>query len=235
MSIDSFLSKSVRDTANMLDACSGSDLGLPEVAEAVRKTTGLLESLGHHVTPGRPSADIPMMMRAWTDIVAVGTALWINARLKGRPLTDDLVEGVSIGAIAHAETLAPTRYLQAINEIHAFGRQMAHYFASSPDILLSAALAEPPARVGRFAHTTTDYLNYRIGPDCIFANSPVCPVFNASGQPAASLPLAMSSRALAIGIQLAAPYGQDEDLIAPCAELETAQHWAAVRPAMTLA
>ncbi|TXH97043.1 MAG: amidase, partial [Pseudorhodobacter sp.] len=258
--------RSVRDTAKMLDACAGPDLGAPyvapalltshadaisrppsrlrvalcdttftgdpihpEVAEAVRATGRLLESLGHHVEPGRPSADVPMMMRAWTDIVGVGTALGVRNALKGRPLTPDLVEGVSRGACAHADTLHPTRYLEAVGEIHAFGRQMAGYFDKGPDILLSATLAEPPARIGRFNHDTEDYVAYRTGPNGIFAYSPFCAVFNASGQPAASLPLAMSSAGLPIGIHLAAPFGMDELLIALCAELEQAQPWAARR------
>ena len=198
----------------------------PEIAAAVRATGHLLESLGHHVTLGRPDADVPMMMRAWTDIVAVGTALSIHNALKGRPLTDDLIEGVGRGAVAHAATLHPTRYLQAVNEIHAFGRQMARWFAQGTDILLTATMAEPPAKIGRFAHTTEDYLAYRIGPQGIFAYSPFCAVFNASGQPAASLPLAMA-RGLPVGLHLAAPYGHDETLIALCAELEQAQPWAA--------
>jgi amidase len=268
MSIDGFLTKSVRDTATMLDACSGPDLGAPyvappllkshadaisrpprrlrvalcdttltgeaidpQVAAAVRATGAMLESMGHHVEPGRPEkANVPMMMRAWTDIVAVGTALSIRHGLKGRPLTDDLVEGVGRGALAHAESLSPLRYLEAVGEIHHFARQMARYFDTGPDILLTATLAEPPARVGRFAHTTTDYVDYRIGPNGIFAYSPFCAIFNASGQPAASLPLAMSSDGLPIGIHLAAPYGADEDLIALCAELELAQPWGARRP-----
>ena len=266
MSIDGFLTRSVRDTASMLDACAGPDLGAPyaapplakshadaisrpprrlriaicdtnftgqpihpEVAEAVRAAGHLLESLGHHLTPARPKADVAMMMRAWTDIVAVGTALSIRSALHGRPLTDDLVEGVGRGALAHAETLSPLRYLQAVGEIHAFGRAMAAAF-SDYDILLSATLAEPPAKVGRFGHTTTDYLDYRTGPKGIFAYSPFCAIFIASGQPAASLPLAMSKDRLPIGIHLAAPYGCDEDLIALCAELELAQPWAARRP-----
>jgi amidase/6-aminohexanoate-cyclic-dimer hydrolase len=266
MSIDGFLTRSVRDTALMLDACSGPDLGAPyvappllkshadaisrpprrlrvmicdttftgdkihpEVAEAVRATGRLLESLGHTVTPGLPKADVPMMMRAWTDIVAVGTALSVRGGLHGRPLTDDLVEGVGRGAVAHAESLSPLRYLEAVGEIHAFGRQMANAFATC-DVILSATLAEPAAKVGRFAHTTTDYLNYRVGPQGIFAYSPFCAIFNASGQPAASVPLAMSSDGLPIGIHLATPYGADEELIALCAELELAQPWAALRP-----
>ena len=269
MAIDGFLTRSVRDTATMLDACEGADLGAPyvappldkghaaaisrpprrlrvglcdttltgapihpEVAEAVRAAGRLLEALGHAVEPALPRADVPGMMRAWTDIVAVGTALGIQSALKGRPLTPDLVEGVGRGAVAHAETLHPTRYLEAVGQIHAFGRQMAGFFHDGPDILLSATLAEPPARVGRFSHATTDYVAYRTGPEGIFAYSPFCAVFNASGQPAASLPLGWSKDGLPIGVHLAAAFGQDETLIALCAEVERAAPWGAKRAPM---
>lgn len=172
------------------------------------------------------------MMRAWTDIVAVGTALTIRARLDGRPPPEDLLEGVSRGAWAHAESLHPTRYLQAVGQIHAFGRQMAAAFEGQYDILLSATLAELPARIGRFEHATTDYVGYRIGPRGVFTYSPFCAAFNASGQPAASLPLGMSRAGLPIGMHLAAPFGQDAELIGLCAEIEAAQPWSGLRAPM---
>ncbi len=276
MAIDGFLTRSVRDSARMLDACQGPDLGAPyvapplkhgyaqaisrpprrlkvaicdttftgqpihrEVAEAVRAAGRLLESLGHRVEPGRPEADVAMMMRAWTDIVGIGTALSVRHALKGRPLDPSLVEAVTRGAIAHSETLHPTRYLEAVEEIHDFGRDMAAFFrpeaGGGPDILLSATLAEPPARIGRLAPVTEDYVAYRTGPDGIFAYSPFCAVFNASGQPAASLPLGWSAGGLPIGIHLAAPYGEDEELIALCAEIEQAALWATRRAPMAQA
>jgi amidase len=266
MAIDGFLTRSVRDTAVMLDACEGADLGAPywappltkghaqaisrpprrlriglcdttltgepihpEVAAAVRSAGKLLESLGHSVEPARPRADIPMMMRAWTDIVGIGTALSIRSQIGDRPPREDEIEGIGRSAWAYARTLHPTRYLEAVGEIHAFGRQMAGFFDIGPDILLSATLAEPPARVGRFAHTTEDYVGYRIGPGGIFAYSPFCAVFNASGQPAASLPLGWSATGLPVGIHLAAAFGQDETLIALCAEVERAAPWTGKR------
>jgi amidase len=270
MAIDGFLTRSVRDTAVMLDACEGSDLGAPYVAPpltqghaaaisrpprrlrvavcdttltgeaihpdvraAVLQTAKLLESLGHQMARARPKADVPMMMRAWTDIVAVGTALSIEKVLKGKAPTADQIEPVGRSAVTHAATLSPTRYLDAVGEIHAFGRQMAAFFEPEAgyDILLTATLAEPPAKVGRFAHRTDDYLAYRIGPGGVFAYSPFCAVFNASGQPAASLPLGTSSNGLPIGIHLAAAFGDDETLIALCAEIEQAAPWAERRPA----
>ena len=97
------------------------------------------------------------------------------------------------------------------------------------DILLTATLAEPPARIGRFNHDTTDYVAFRIGPQGVFAYSPFCAAFNASGQPAASLPLHMTAGGLPIGIHLAARFGADEELIALCAEVEAAAPWAARR------
>ncbi|MDP3194837.1 amidase [Tabrizicola sp.] len=269
MAIDGFLTRSVRDTAVMLDACEGADQGAPyfapplgrghaaaisrpprrlrvglcdttftgepidsEVAEAVRATGRLLESLGHHVEPARPRADVPMMMRAWTDIVGIGTALSIRSKLGDRPPRLDEVEAVGRGAWAYAQSLHPTRYLEAVGQIHAFGRQMAGFFDEGPDILLSATLAEPPAKVGRFSHDTEDYVGYRTGPQGIFAYSPFCAVFNASGQPAASLPLGWSKAGLPIGVHLAAAFGQDEELIALCAEIERASPWAGKRAPM---
>lgn len=205
----------------------------PAVAEQVRAAATLLESLGHHVEPGLPKADIGLMMRAWTDIVAVGTALSVRGRIGDRLPTPDETEGVARGACRHAATLHPTRYLEAVGEIHSFGRQMAAVFdpdrGPGCDIILSATLAEPPARVGRFAHTTEDYVAYRMGPAGIFAYSPFCAVFNASGQPAASLPLGMAG-GLPVGIHLAARFGDDETLLSLCAEIERAAPWAHRRP-----
>jgi amidase len=172
------------------------------------------------------------MMRAWTDIVAIGTALSITKSLKSRQLSLDYVEGIGRGALAHAQTLSPTRYLEAVNEIHAFGREMAAVFdgTGAPDVILSATLAEPPAQIGRFSHAPEDYVDYRIGPGRVFDYSPFCAVFNASGQPAASVPLGQSATGLPIGIHLAMRFGADEALIALCAELERAAPWGHLRP-----
>jgi amidase/6-aminohexanoate-cyclic-dimer hydrolase len=106
---------------------------------------------------------------------------------------------------------------------------------AGPDILLSAVLAEPPAVIGRFAHSTDNYVHYRLGPGMVFDYSPFCAVFNASGQPAASVPLGMTAGGLPVGIHLAARFGDDETLIALCAELEQAAPWAGRLPPLAVA
>lgn len=273
MAIDGFLTRSVRDTALLLDACEGPDLGAPyyppplaqgymaavarpperlrialcdttftgapvhpEARAAVQDAARLLADLGHHVEEARPAADTDAMMMAWTRIVACGTALAIRQTLaaRGRALAPDDVEGVSRGAIAYARSLSGEDYLEAIETIHDYGRQMARFFTGH-DILLTPTLAEPPARIGRFSHATEDYVGYRIGPEGTFAYSPFTVSFNASGQPAASVPLYWSSEGLPIGIQIAAGFGEDERLIALCAELEAARPWFGRRPPLTFA
>jgi amidase/6-aminohexanoate-cyclic-dimer hydrolase len=271
MAIDGFLTRSVRDTAVLLDATQGADLGAPYWApplrgtfrEAIARTPGrlrialcettftgdpvhpdcrravldaaaLLEDMGHVVEPMLPrDADTAGMMRAWTDIVACGAALSVRRAVtaRGRPLEPGEVEGVTRGAMAHAATVSGDRYLECVNVVHAYGRAMAA-FMTGYDILLSPTLAEPPAVIGRFSHATDDYLSFRTGPDGVFAYSPFTAAFNASGQPAASIPLHWSPEGLPIGVHLAAGFGEDEMLMSLCADLERARPWFVRRPAI---
>ena len=192
--------------------------------DAVHDAARLLADMGHHVEPARPAqADTVAMMQAWTDIVACGTAESVQTKLRklGRPLADDDVEGVTRGAIAHAATISGADYIACIDTIHLYGRQMAAFFQDY-DILLTPTLAEPPAAIGRLAHDTTDYVGYRM--DRVFPYSPYAAAFNASGQPAASVPLYWAE-GLPIGIHLAARFGADEVLMALCADLERARPW----------
>lgn len=268
MAIEGFLTRSVRDTATLLDAVHGPDPGAPYVAPplrdsftaaltappqrlrialcdtrfdgtpidpvcraAVRDAARLLEDMGHEVEEARPEADHRAMMEAWTDIVACGTALTVRSELAtlGRDLRDDDIEGVTRGAIAHAATIDGAGYLKAIGTIHRYGRQMAAFFQEW-DILLTPTLAEPPAVIGRFDHRTEDYLDFRLGPGRCFDYSPYCAAFNATGQPAMSVPLCWSDDGLPIGIHLAARFGEDEMLMTLAADLERARPWFHRRP-----
>ena len=270
MAIDGFLTRSVRDTAALLDATEGADLGAPycapplrssfydavaerpprlkvaftdrtlggdaihpECRRAVEDAARLLGDLGHHVEEAAPDADTLGMMRAWTVIVACGTALWVRKALesRGRGLEDGELEAVAVGACEYVKTLSGDAYLDAVGKIHLYGREMARFFQGF-DVLLTATLAEPPARVGRFAHITDDFVDYRNGPNGVFAYSPFTATYNATGQPAASLPLHWSEDGLPVGVQLATRFGEDETLMSLCAEIEEARPWFHRRPEM---
>jgi amidase len=203
----------------------------PECEAAVLNAARLLAAMGHNVEPAVPKARFDAMMLAWCKIVACGMALSVEGALKSRKraLHDDDIEPLARSALEFARTVSGAGYLEAIETIHAFGREMEQAFDDF-DILLSATMAEPPAAIGRFSHATGDYLDFRMGPGRVFDYSPFCAAFNASGQPAASLPLHMTADGLPVGIHIAAAFGADELVFALSAELERAAPWAARRP-----
>ena len=268
MAVDGFLTRSVRDSAALLDAVAGPDAGAPyypppleagfvraierpserqkiafsfksfagepvhaDCRAAVEKSAGLLADLGHQVEEADLRLDIMPMMQAWTRIVACGTALAVRQKVaaRGYPLDPDEVEGITRGAIALAETVSGADYLQAVNQIHRFGREMAAFFEAY-DLLVTPTLAEPPAKIGRFAPDSEDFLDHRLGPTGILPYSPFTPAFNASGQPAMSVPLHWNAAGLPIGVHIAGRFGADETLIALAAELEAAAPWVDKRP-----
>ena len=263
MAIDGFLTRSVRDSALMLDQCSGEDLGAPytapplktgfmkameaklpslrvailntdfmgnavhkECRHAVDLTADSLRQLGHHVsTWSSPLGDdVKDMMLAWTKIVAAGTLLSVRYKKDIETVTPNDVDGVTYGAMQLGKTVSGADYLQSINTVHAFGRKMARLLEEF-DILVSPTLAEPPAKTGRFKPVNSDFLDYRSGPDGVFAYSPYTAIFNASGQPAMSLPLYWTPEDLPVGVHFAAAYGNDEMLVSLARQLEQAMPW----------
>ena len=263
MAIDGFLTRSVRDSALMLDQCSGGDLGAPyaapplktgfmkaieaklpslrvavlntdfmgnavhkECRHAIALTADSLRQLGHHVSIWSSSLgdDVKDMMLAWTKIVAAGTLLSVRYKKDIEKVTPNDVDGVTYGAIQLGKTVSGADYLQSINTVHAFGRKMA-LLLEEFDILVSPTLAEPPAKTGRFKPVNSDFLDYRSGPDGVFAYSPYTAIFNASGQPAMSLPLYWTPDDLPVGVHFAAAYGNDEMLISLARQLEKAMPW----------
>jgi amidase/6-aminohexanoate-cyclic-dimer hydrolase len=268
MAIEGFLTRSVRDTAALLDAVAGPDLGAPywappmegtfseamgkppqrlrvafqttsftgaslhpECRAAVEDAARLMLELGHEVEEITLDIDIYSLMCAWTNIVASGTALSVRERLqsRGRALERNEIEGVTRGALALAENISGADYLDALNDVHAFGRQMARLFVPF-DVLITPTLAEPPAKVGRFKPVNEDFLDYRLGPEGILPYSPFTAAFNASGQPAVSIPLHWTADNLPVGVHFAAAFGQDELLMTLSAQVEKARPWFARRP-----
>ena len=59
---------------------------------------------------------------------------------------------------------------------------------------------------------------------------PFTPTFNATGQPAISVPLYWTDEGIPVGIHLVAAYGREDLLIRVASQLETAHPWAQRHP-----
>ena len=75
-----------------------------------------------------------------------------------------------------------------------------------------------------------DTLGARGWYDKIFDRAPFTALYNATGQPAISLPLGTSAEGWPVGVQLVARYGDEGLLLALAADLERAAPWIARRP-----
>jgi amidase len=124
-----------------------------------------------------------------------------------------------------------TRKLNAVEgmgaavQLQAFARQLVS-FLDPYDALLTPALAERPLPLGTLDTAAPD-------PMSTFTRSalftPFTPVFNATGQPAISLPLLEGEDGLPLGVQIVGRPAGEQALLALAAQLEGARPWAARR------
>jgi amidase len=98
-------------------------------------------------------------------------------------------------------------------------------FFADHDVLLTPTLATPPWPLGML--DTSDPDGY------VAAVRPLVPftmAWNATGQPAVSLPLHRTPDGLPVGVQLVGRFGDDAGLLRLSAQLEAAAPWAASLP-----
>jgi amidase len=195
----------------------------PEVAAVVAAFAAQLERLGHRVEEASVDFGTLEVVRPVMQLVAAGTAVTLDsiAAARRRPIGDDEVEPVVMGALQVGRSLSASDYLQAVNTLHLLSRRMAR-FHDRWDLMLTPTLAEPPAAIGRFAMHNPDFIDYRLGPQGLWRYTPFTPLANATGVPSISLPAGRSAAGLPIGAMLGAPFGQDGLLLRVAAQWEAA-------------
>ena len=198
----------------------------PDVVRAVEKAAGLLESLGHSTDAPDLSAFeafdlIETFMVRW----AAGQAATLKqlGMVIGREITAEDVEPLTWALAEKGREYSAGDYLGAVGMHQATGRLWAAMHDSGFDVMLVPTLGEAPPPLGTFDDSGEDpFVPFRRA----FITATYTAPFNATGQPAISLPLHWSDEGLPIGVQLVAPTGREDLLIALAAQLERAQPWA---------
>jgi amidase len=217
--------------ALLTESLTGDELS-PEVVDAARRTAADLEALGHNIIePDLPVlGDSENLYQTFITRWAAGVAETANTLgfIIGRELTADDVEPLTWSLIERGRSQSGADYLFAVRQHQAMARMIAAVFAGGIDLLMTPTLADVPPPLGTYDDS---------GPDPMSAMefarriATFTGAFNATGQPAISLPLQQSSGGLPIGIQLVAPIWREDLLIRLAAQLEQAHPWAGRRPA----
>ena len=206
-------------------------LGLPfdpECASAVQETAKLLESLGHTVEEASPPIAGDQFSMCFTPIWASGVAMLIDgiAMLTGTPAKAEDFQGLTWGFYQLGKQISATQYLMCWYQLQTMSRQVAQ-FHETHDVWLTTTLGMPTLRNGMLDMNETD-VGKAMGP--LLGYLPVTPLQNVTGQPAISLPLAMSKAGLPIGLHFAGRFGDEATLLRLAGQLEQARPWASRHP-----
>jgi amidase len=194
----------------------------PEIADAVRDVASLLSGLGHDVEERAPelATDPAVVMMT---IVGANTALNVRQAEQrfGRVMTDDDFEILTLAMAQNAKITTATDYVAAQLAAFQISRGLATFFESC-DLFLCPTLCSPPLRIGELDSMSQDLSH--IGP-ILRRYMPATAMFNMSGQPAMSVPLAWNAAGLPLGMMFSARFGDEATLFRLAAQLEQARPW----------
>ena len=155
---------------------------------------------------------------------ASGALLGANLALKvteqlailGRELEDNDLEPATLNLIKYGKSLNAEACAKASQINHVSGRIMGR-FHEKYDAILSPTMASLPVSIGEFRDGDVGAkLGEFMGDTSLF---------NQTGQPSISLPLAWSDDGLPIGIMFSAAFGNDALLFQIAGQLEQAKPW----------
>jgi amidase len=267
LGIEFALSRSVRDSAALLDQVQGpapgelfwlapparpyaqevgADPGRLDVAFSVKPSNGapvdresvaavervakLLGEMGHRVSAGEPPVPHEAFAQAVVNFFASFVAHGVEelSTALGRSASPETLEASTLALYRHAQRLTALDLMTADATRNLVNRGVGAWFETI-DLLVTPTTAEPAWPLGWMnandpAYDATGWF------DRVFSKIPFTALFNMTGQPAITVPVAESSSGLPIGIQLVARYGREDILFRVAAQLERALPWKDRKP-----
>ncbi len=244
MNTEGIVTRSVRDTAALLDAISvaGSTPLLPAIgqpcpplrvglctqafsgssvddenSEAAEHCASLLEGLGCGVEISAPlPLSNPAMWKAAATLLSVNVAVELDtwSAKLGRQLGEDDVEAATWRMVSAGRCVSAVELLSAQSLLLDHTAEAETWWERF-DLLITPTTASAPTLLGDYAK------GYQSGRGSAFTRP-----FNVTGQPAISVPLGWPDDGLPRGVQMIAPIGRDDLLITVASALESLEPWA---------
>jgi amidase len=267
MGIEFAVSRTVRDSARLLDAVHGSVPGDryllppperpyaeevqrgsrplrialawnilpphgtldPEVRAAVLRVAAQLLSMGHEVVEASPTVAMEQFLdanaKAWCVFLADGVAAVTS--MLGIKATPDVLEHATLVCAEYGRSLTALDMMGVERVFNTVTRSVASFLLEY-DVILSPTQMTPALPLGTLDMMDTS-LTAQGWLDRLFSYVPT-PLFNATGMPAITLPLEVSSSGLPIGMHFATSYAGESTLFALAGDLERAMPWAGREP-----
>jgi amidase len=226
--------------------------------EGLNNTIELCESLGHETVDARPEVDKlkkkyseESVSRAFIILVfsEIRAFLQDAAESMNRKLTPRDFEAVTWVIYLLGKQYKAAELSRAMNLLQMMGREIGELFTRY-DVVLLPTLAKPPIKIGElkvkgwmdaamkvlgqvrggWILKRAVNMNFRMLSDMFFGFMPYTPIFNATGQPAMSVPLHWTEDGLPAGMQFVGRYADEAMLFRLAGQLEKAQPWADRRP-----
>jgi amidase len=203
----------------------------PEVRGAVEEVARQLEGMGHQVS----SPDLPVagqeeeLYQTFITRWAAGVAETASTveMVAGRTLGPDDFEPLTWALVEKGRSESGADYLHAVNRHQMLARMVAFLYEGGIDLVLTPTITQLPQPLGTYDDSGSDPMEpMHVARELAAFTG----IFNATGQPAVSLPLAWSESGLPIGIQFVAPIWREDLLFRIASQLEKALPWAERRP-----
>ena len=198
----------------------------PEVAAAVRATGRMLADMGQIVDEAAVDMGGEAVLAATTDLFffAFDSRLDSYAKRAGREVSPELLEPPILSLYEHAKSITPARFMAVLGELNTARRKLGAFYERF-DIWLSPATARVAEPWGKYHLSKPGVGAENIARELYCEPVQFTIPHNIMGTPAISLPLAMHSSGLPIGVQLAARPGDDHLPLQLAAVLEKAIPW----------
>ena len=205
----------------------------PMCAQAVEEAADVLRSLGHEVEEVDPPWRTEGLSQMFGAVFSIHIAMSIasSGEVAGREPTADDMEPMSWAIFSMIRQMNAVQGSIVAVQLQRFARKLIS-FLEPYDALLTPALAERPLPLGTLDTAAPD-------PMATFTRSglftPFTAIFNATGQPAVSVPLFQGADGLPLGVQIAGRPAGEAELLALATQLEQARPWSERRAPLAAA
>jgi amidase len=160
-------------------------------------------------------------IRIW--IANLSHSIPAGAAALGRIPSEENLEAAIWACYQYGQSMTATELLSGLDIYSMTQRSVGHFFESY-NVLLTPTIARPPCPIGEFNANTPGVSAeqwLRRG----LSYTPFTSLFNVTGQPAVSVPLAWSREGLPIGMQFVGRFADEATLFRLAGQLELACPW----------